>query len=382
MIISTTVQNGSFVQSGENTYFVPKSLPPDIDMSELIPLISEASNLVGTLSALGSTLQNPHLLIKPQLLREAVLSSKIEGTQVSLSDMYHYQLGAPSTSNIPDSEEVTNYVDALEMALNSIRNKDTVLNLDLIKRCHEMLLFNVRGNESSKGDFRKVQNWIVSQRGTINEVKYTPPPPELINDLMLNLMQFMDSPPRNFIPLIQCAIIHYQFEAIHPFEDGNGRIGRLLIPILLADRNLLAQPLLYVSAYIEKNKEHYYQLLANVSEKNEWIPWIRFFLLAVIAQATFSINLIQKMESLRKKYKETIPGKRSSASMLKLVDLIFEMPILSRPAIRDRLGASELFAKSAVEKLMESGVLIYAGVFNGKKIYVAEELYNLINNYE
>lgn len=351
-------------------------------MGELIPLISEASNLVGTLSALGSTLQNPHILIKPQLLREAVLSSKIEGTQVSLSDMYHYQLGSSSISNLNDSEEVTNYVDALEMALNSIRNKDAVLDLNLIKKCHDMLLFNVRGNESSKGEFRKVQNWIVSQRGTINEIKYVPPPPELIDDLMLNLIEFMDAPPRNFIPLVQCAIIHYQFEAIHPFEDGNGRIGRLLVPILLADRNLLAQPLLYVSAYIEKNKDHYYQLLANVSEKSEWIPWIRFFLLAVIAQANFSINLINKMEILRKKYKETIPGKRSSASMIKLVDLLFEMPILSRPAIQDRLNASELFAATAVKKLMESGVLVFAGKFGGKNIYVAEELYNLINNYE
>ncbi len=374
-----TSPNGVFVKNDEGyDSFIPKTLPPEFDFVELIPLISEASYLIGTLNGFGKKLPNPHLLIRPQLMKEAVQSSKIEGSQVSLSDLYHYQIGAHKDgSGVIGSEEVNNYVDALEMSLNKVA-KGVDIDLDLINECHKMLLRGVRGSETFRGLLRTKQNWIGLIGSEIKDASYIPPIPEKVPELMANLVGFMDNAPRQFIPLLQCAIVHYQFEAIHPYEDGNGRIGRLLVPLMLANRKLLSVPLLYLSGYIEQNKEKYYELLLNVSSKSNWVEWIRFFLLAIIHQATISITLIEKLDKLRDEYLKKTNVKKISGTVIKIVNLLFGTPIITRAMVEDELKVSNLTAKNGLDRLVQLGILKDLGIIRTRRVYMAEEIYELI----
>ena len=371
--------NGTFVKTKDgHDSFIPKLLPPDFEFTELIPLISEASNLIGTLNGVGKNLPNPHLLIRPQLMKEAVQSSKIEGSQVSLSDLYHYQIGSKKVgTGIIDSEEVNNYVEALEMSLKKV-SKGTDIDLDLINECHKILLRRVRGNETTRGSLRIRQNWIGLIGSEIKDASYIPPIPQKVSELMTNLVSFMDGAPRQFIPLLQCAIVHYQFEAIHPYEDGNGRIGRLLIPLMLANRKLLSVPLLYLSGYIEQNKEKYYELLLNVSSKSDWVEWIRFFLHAVIHQAQVSINLIEKLDKLRDEYIEKTNIKQISGTVIKIINILFATPIITRSIVEDELDVSNFTAKNGLNRLVELGILKDLGIIKTKRVYIAEEIYQLI----
>lgn len=372
--------SGTFLKtSSGHKSFIPAFLPPMFDFTELIPLISEASNLIGMLNGLGKNLKNPHLLIKPQLMKEAVQSSKIEGSQVSLSDLYHQQIGTEEKVNqVIDSEEVTNYVDALEMALNRVSD-GTDIDLNLINECHKMLLRGVRGTDSIIGSLRTKQNWIGPDNSKIEAARYIPPIPERVPDLIENLIDFTEGPPRRFIPLLQCAIVHYQFEAIHPYEDGNGRIGRLMIPLMLANRHLLSVPLLYLSGYIEQHKEKYYELLLNVSCKSEWIEWVRFFLLAVIHQSKVAIQLIEDLDKLRVEYIKKTNIKKISGSVIKIIDILFESPIITRGLVEDRLNVTHVTAKNAIDKLVKLEILKDLGIYKTRKVYGAEEIYQLLN---
>ena len=361
--------------------FVPAPLPPRIDLVPLIPLISEASNMIGNLNGLGQNLRNSSLLTKPQLLKEAVSSSRIEGIRVSLSDMYYYRMGTvPATDElVSDSKEVDNHADALEEGLSAVRGGRPI-DLDLVLSCHKTLLRGVGGNETVRGELRTRQNYIAHPLARIEDAKYVPPSPEMVPGLVGNLLEFVDSPPLHLVPAVQCAIIHYQFEAIHPFEDGNGRIGRLLIPLLLADRRLLDSPLLYLSEYLERHKARYYDLLDGVSTKGEWIPWIGFILNAIISQAKTAIRLIGRINALRREYLGRTEGvSHLSHNVISLIDLLFETPVVSRPAVARRLNVTNITATSTVNKAMELGILECVGVYNRKKIYVARELYELLD---
>ena len=376
-----TAPSGTFIKNDKGyDSFIPKNLPPEFDIVKLVPLISEASNLVGMLNGYGKNVPNPYLLINPQLMNEAVQSSKIEGSQVSLSDLYHYKINTIKKKfRIIDPEEVNNYVDALEMALRKVSNKEDI-DLNLINECHMILLHSVRRKETAQGSLRTKQNWIGLMGSSIKNAKYVPPPPEIVLKLMENLIDFMNNPPRQFIPLIQCAIVHYQFEAIHPYEDGNGRIGRLLIPLMLANKKLLSIPLLYISEYIEQHKKEYYKLLFNVSSKGNWVDWIRYFLLAIIHQAKMSIELIEELVKLRKYYLEKTNIKHISVTVIKIIDILFEMPIITRARIVRKLGVTDKVAKSGLEKLVELGILHDLGIIRTARVYMAKEIYLLVES--
>ena len=311
-------------------------------------------------------------------MKEAVQSSRIEGSQVSLSELYRYQIGSnKEVSAVIDSEEVNNYVDALEISLKKV-SEGADVDLDLINECHKILLRGVRGGETTRGLLRTKQNWIGLIGSEIKNAIYVPPTPEKVPELMTNLLDFMNDPPRQLIPLLQCAIVHYQFEAIHPYEDGNGRIGRLLVPLMLADRRLLSVPLLYLSGYIEQNKEKYYESLLRVSSKGEWVEWIRFFLLAVIHQATVSINLIEELDKLREQYLRKTNVKKISGTVIKIIDVLFEHPLITRRIIKDKLGVKNLSAKNGIDRLVQLGILEEIGVIKTSKVYIAREIYQLI----
>ncbi|WP_287418153.1 Fic/DOC family N-terminal domain-containing protein, partial [Oceanithermus sp.] len=255
--------------------FAPDPLPPKLEWtSELVRALAEAERALGELAGLGRTLPNPYLFTQPFLRREAVLSSRIEGTQASLADLYAFE-AQPALFALPEQRndvlEVRNYVRALEHGLARLR--ELPLCLRLLREMHAILLEGARGQNRAPGEFRRVQNWIGGS-GSIEDAVYVPPPPGEILSALDALEKYLngESP---YPALVDVALVHYQFEAIHPFLDGNGRIGRLLITLMLIERGLLHEPLLYLSAYFERQREHYYRLLLEVSQKGAWEAWVR-----------------------------------------------------------------------------------------------------------
>lgn len=364
-----------------HTTFLPDYLPPTITYDpSLITFANEASNQLGQLSGIGTLLPNPDLIIRPYVYREAVLSSKIEGTQASILDLFRFQSGAKESTDEKGQKrivEVINYVSAMHECLKKINNKENV-NLKMITDAHKMLLSGVRGQDLEPGVIRTIQNWIGPEGTKIVDATYVPPPPEYVNDLLLDLEKFINEPPSYMPPLIQCAIMHYQFEAIHPFGDGNGRIGRLLVPLVLSERKLLSQPILYLSAYIEQNKSRYYQALLEVSQKSKWNEWIHFFLMAVITQATDAVTRIKKLMELRTQYERKLREKKASASVILLNDLLFANPLVTIPKASDYLQITYPPAKKAIEYLMSIGIL---REFEGKernRIFIAHEIEALL----
>ena len=340
--------------------FIPNSLPPTINYDEsLASLVAEASLQLGALSGIGKLMPDPNLLIRPYLKREAVLSSKIEGTQASILDVFRFEARGMEKEDEEDTKRVTevvNYVYALDACLRRIKS-NVPIDVSMIKSAHKILMLNVRGQEKHPGEFRTVQNWIGIEGTKIEDARYVPSLPEHVNQLMADLEKFIQNPPGRIPVLVQCAMLHYQFEAIHPFSDGNGRIGRLLIPVLLADRGLLDQPLLYLSAYIERNKVKYYDLLLDVSQKSEWVEWIRFFLHGVISQATDTVKNIQALMALKADYEKKLIDKKASGSATRLIDNLFTNPITTIPHAMAYLHVTYPPAKNAVECLVDMGIL-------------------------
>ena len=373
--------SGKLVKNFENNItFFPNRLPPKLEYESLVPLLSEAKFQLGRLDGIGTLIPNPHLLIRPYVLREAVLSSKIEGTQASIVDIFHYQLGKKTENNEENKRtiEVINYILALENCLDEIKTGREI-DLELIEKAHETLMKNVRGQELEPGKIREVQNWIGPEGTKIDDATYVPPSAEYVLDLLTDMVNFLRTPPKGMPPLIQCAIMHYQFEAIHPFGDGNGRIGRLLIPLLLASRGLLKQPLLYLSAYIEKNKSQYYHLLLNTSKNSSWNEWIKFFLMAVMTQAKDAANNIQRLMELRTKYEQKLFDEKASTSMIMLNDYLFANPLVSISMAAKYLNITYPPAKKVIMKLVEFGILEESGEQERNKTFVAHEIMKILS---
>ena len=267
--------------------FLPNPLPPEIDLGwPLVTALSAADRALAELAGVGGTLPNPHLLIGPFVRREAVLSSRIEGTQASLSDLFFFEAAPQQHRGPEDVREVANYVNALEYGLKRIETLP--ISSRLIRELHGHLMAEVRGGERAPGELRRVQNWIGPEGCSLDEATYVPPPPQELPGALGALEEFIHGP-SDLPPLIRFALVHYQFEAIHPFLDGNGRIGRLLITLGLGSEGLLPHPLLYLSDFFEKNRKEYYRLLLAVTTHGRWEPWIRFFLRGVADQSRDAI---------------------------------------------------------------------------------------------
>ncbi len=282
--------------------YVPNPLPPDIQWTPgLVAALSEADRALGELAGLGRSLPNPHLLIRPFLHREAVLSSRIEGTRATLSDLYAYEAAQLRLFELPsDVHEVHNYVQALEYGLDRLRSLP--LSLRLIREIHARLMEGVRGELQTPGEFRHSQNWIGSPGCTLNDANYVPPPVDEMHKALHALEGFLYAP-SELPPLIRLGMIHYQFEAIHPFLDCNGRIGRLLMTLLLCAWDLLPEPLLNLSAYFEAHRQDYYNLLLDVSQIGTWQEWLSFFLQGVSVQSQDAVVRAQRLQTLRKDYR-------------------------------------------------------------------------------
>lgn len=361
--------------------FVPNLLPPKVSYDEtLVQLLSEANRNLGNLNGIGTQLPNPTLLIIPYVRKEAVLSSKIEGTQTSLSELFYFEAARKDQqkkeAGRTDVLEVFNYVKALDYGIK--RLESLPISLRLIKEIHAILMKRVRGQHLTPGEFRRSQNWIGPAGCILNDATFVPPPVEEMKEALSDLEKFIHNKGA-LDGLIQCAVTHYQFETIHPFLDGNGRIGRLLTILFLCEREYLKYPLLYLSAYFEKNRSQYYERLLGVSQKGDWSGWIKFFLKAIADESRDAIDNSRAVLALLDSYRSRVEQKRPSMYVFKLLDLISRNPYISIPRAAQLLKTSFHTAKAAVEKLQSMKILIETTDKERGKIYCAQELLKIFD---
>ncbi len=373
---------GMLAQGPEGYWaFVPNPLPPRLELSwRLVTRLSDAERTLGELAGRARNLPNPHLLIGPFVRREAVLSSRIEGTRTSLSDLFFFEAAdsahPPPGRTLPeDVREVANYVQALEYGLK--RLKDLPLSLRLVRELHERLMRGVRGEHMTPGEFRRSQNRIGPPGCTLMDATYVPPPVPAMHEALGEMEKFLHAD-SGLPPLIRVACLHYQFEAIHPFLDGNGRVGRLLIPLLLCHHGLLSQPLLYLSAFFDRRRQDYYGLLLAVSQAGAWSDWIEFFLEGVADQARDGVWRTGRLLDLWQVYRQRLQSARSSALLLRLIDDLFESPVTSISAAAGRLSVTHPSATKIIEKLEAAGILREVTRRERHRLYVAQEVIDTI----
>lgn len=358
--------------------FVPAPLPPQLDTKRCQQILSEADQKLGELRGIGAYLHNPYLLLTPLQRSEAIASSNIEGTFTSLPELLVLEAGGEDHASTSDTIEVFNYVRALQHGV--ARLKELPVSNRLILELHERLLGRVtpkRRGHFPPGEFRSAQNFIGKQRD-IRKARFIPPPPPIHLECMHNLEMFINREDYGDLPpLVFLALIHYQFEAIHPFPDGNGRVGRILIPIILTQRSLMPQPLLYMSQFFEDNKDEYVDLMLAVSQKGAWEAWVTFFLSGVARSCAKTIQTIGKINALHRDYLERCQQARSSALLIQIVDALFARPVISVPGARALTGTSYRAAKNNLEKLVQYKILREGASLGRPRYYFAQELIDL-----
>ena len=358
--------------------YMPAALPPCLSLDwKLIRLISEADQALGELSGVGQLLPNPHLLIRPYLRREAILSSRIEDTHADMGQLVLFE-EEDETDPLTDVREVSNYVRALEYGLKRVA--ELPISTRLIKELHEILLKNVRGGESTKtpGEFRRSQNWIGPKGCTLAEATFVPPPHYELDRCLGELENFIhgDSPEP---ALIKAALIHYQFEAIHPFLDGNGRIGRLLITLYLCEQRCISQPLLYLSGFFDETRDEYYRLLLAVSQKGAWRDWIEYFLRGIRLQAQRALLDTQKILDRYEYYQAKLKkGKRVPQEAARILDQVFANPFISIAHYAKRVGVSYQMVQRSVEFWIEQGLLEETTGQQRNRVFVAQEIFRIM----
>lgn len=348
-----TPKAGRTVKTPEGFFaFVPAPLPPELRYtSALVRVLSQADAALSELSGLGRVLPNPHLLIAPYMRREAVLSSRIEGTQTSLADLLADEAGQPPQAAPDDVREVRNYVDALQYGIE--RLKTLPLSLRLVREIHDKLMQGVRGKHATPGEFRRSQNWIGPAGSNPVTARYVPPPVEEMKQALGEWEKFLHR--RNELPdLVQCALMHEHFEAIHPFLDGNGRVGRLLITLFLIERERLPQPLLYLSEYIELHRQDYYDGLHRVRTHGDWEGWLTYFLEGVRWSATRAARQARELMDLRERMRRKVAD---SPKALQLVDELFVNPHINAARVKELLDVTDPTARSALADLEKAGLI-------------------------
>ena len=358
--------------------FIPAPLPPRLAYDDgLVLALSRADAALSELSGLGRHLPNPHLLIAPYVRREAVLSSRIEGTTTSLAELLMDEVVEGATQRDPDDvREVRNYVTALEYGMTRLRTLPP--SLRLVRELHARLMKGVRGEHATPGEFRRSQNWIGAPRSTPETAVYVPPPPEHLMQTLGAWEKFLHD--RGRMPdLVQCALMHEHFEAIHPFLDGNGRVGRLLITLFLVERGRLSQPLLYLSAYIEQHRREYYDGLLRVRTDGDWTGWLRFFLEGVEVISREAVAQAGRLMDLRERWRGRLVGQ---AKATELIDALLVNPYMSVARAQRVLKTSNPTARQAVARLEKLGVLSEITGRSWGRLYLARQVLKLIEKVE
>lgn len=360
--------------TGGYTAFVPDPLPPELAWPPaLVRALSDADRLIGRLAGEGRQLPNPHLLIRPFVRREAVLSSRIEGTQATLGELLAAEAGAAVERSPADLREVGNYVVALEYGIKRLAKLP--LSLRLVRELHEKLMTGVRGGQATPGEFRRSQNWIGPPGCTLANASYIPPPPIELMACLADWEKFLQD--RSLPPLIQVALAHYQFEAIHPFLDGNGRVGRLFITLFLVERAILPTPLLYLSAFFEATRGDYYGGLRAISERGDWRNWLEYFLNGVARQSEDALGRAERVNRHLTEWRAAVLGTSSKAPGL-LVDLLAANPYLTVKGAAKRMGVAFTTAQRAVEKLEKLAIVEEVSQAKRDRVYCARALLDIL----
>ncbi len=356
--------------------FEPAPVPPSLTLEPAtIMLLSEADAALGRLAGSGRLLPDPHLLVNAYVTREAVASSRIEGTQASVTEVF--DAAATGKSSRSDVQEVRNYIVALQHGLQRL-DEGFPISLRLIREMHGILLSGVRGHERTPGDFRLTQNWISSPDNRPSTARFVPPTVENMWRALDDWEKYLHDQTPQLPLLIRCALLHYQFETIHPFLDGNGRIGRLFIVLYLQDRGRLPTPLLYISSFFDRRKEEYYDRLQFVRERGDVNAWLDFFLTGIAVQATDAVERAEQLADLREQYRLTLQSSRSRAG--EVADLLFANPIMTVRAVREQLGGSQPGATNLLRTLTAHGIVREVGEGPGvRHRWFADEILRVLD---
>jgi Fic family protein len=353
------MRTGRYVkQTAGYSAFIPAPLPPDppvrID-SELAHLLSEADRSLGRLDGVASVVPNPDLFVAMYVRQEAVLSSQIEGTQSTLEDVLQFEIDEKGRELPRDVEEVVNYVRAMNYGL--ARLKELPLSLRLIREIHAELLKGVRGAHRTPGEFRRSQNWIGPENCTLTTATFVPPPVPEMHEALDNLEKFLHD--ETTLPaLLHCGLAHAQFETIHPFLDGNGRVGRLLITFLLCQRGILQRPLLYLSHFLRMHRAEYYDRLMAIRNGGDWEGWLKFFVRGVGEVSREATETAQAILKMREEHRQAIAAKLGgNAFALPLLDLLFEQPLMTISIVEQKLKCVYVTASKLVEHFVRLGLL-------------------------
>lgn len=365
---------GTYVPlSGGVRAFVPAPLPPKLDWTpDVMSALADASLVIGRLSGQGAGLKNPHLLLRPFMRREAVLSSRIEGTQATLGELLADEAGVPVERAPDDVKEVRNYVVALEKGVK--RLGEIPLSLRLVRELHRTLMTGVRGDSADPGEFRRIQNWIGGP--TAAAARFVPPPPNALPACLDAWEKYLHN--RDLPPLIQAALIHYQFEAIHPFIDGNGRVGRLLIMLFLIEREVLPSPLLYLSAFFEASRRDYYDLLTGVSENDGWTAWVLYFLRGAAQQARDALDRVERINALREQWRRSL-GAKQTKPVMALLDRITANPFVTVTGAAKDIDVAFTTAQRAIAWLERYKILKQTDDVQRGRVYVAQSLLDILD---
>ncbi len=317
---------------------------------------------------------NPHLLIRPFIKREAVLSSRIEGTQATLGELLASDAGAVVNRSPDDLREVGNYVTALDYGIKRLNTLP--LSLRLVREIHEKLMEGVRGNHATPGEFRKTQNWIGPAGCTLQNATYVPPSPDLLMDCLGTWEQFLHI--QTIPPLVQAGLLHYQFEAIHPFLDGNGRVGRLLIILFLIERKVLTAPLLYISAFFEATRNEYYSHLLAVSQESQWNPWLEYFLNGIARMSEDVLSCAEKINLLLQSWRKRIAGEKPKI-LLDVIELLAENPFWNTKKLSERLQVAFTTAQRAINVLVGQKILSQVDNAQRDRVFCATAIMKILD---
>ena len=365
---------GKLVPLGGYSAFVPAPLPPALEWTpRLIGVLSDADRLIGRLAGEGGRLPNPHILMRPFIRREAVLSSKIEGTQATLGELLAAEAGAAVERSPEDLREVGNYVVALEHGISLL--KELPLCVRLVRELHEKLMEGVRGQHATPGVFRTTQNWIGKPGSTLATATFVPPPPGEVEPCLAAWEQFLHE--STLPPLITIALAHYQFEAIHPFLDGNGRVGRLLITLFLLERKVLPTPLLYLSAFFEATRRDYYDGLRGVSEHSAWQEWLEYFLQGVARMSEDALSRATRINDLLADWHGKLAG-HSTNTPIRVLALLAENPFLTITGAVSQLKLAFTTVQRGIERLESNGIVQQVSDAKRDRVYCAQALLDIL----
>jgi len=365
------------VNGDQYNVFIPNPLPPNIEFDEeLVLILSRAEEKLGKLSGICLTLPSPNLLIIPYLRKEAIMSTRIEGTRISMQEVLLSE-AKEREEKTKDAQEVVNYINTVNYALTKIEKSP--INVELIKEMHKVLMEGVRGDEKAPGEFREVQNWIGSELSKVSDANFVPPNPEAVPKLMEDLIEYLNTE-HNVPVLVRCALMHYQFETIHPFCDGNGRIGRSLITVYLCKKKKIIKPLLYISEFFEKHRLEYNELLLKTGQTGKFEGWIKFFLKAVEVQSEDASVRAHKLLYLRESYRKRVQREAQSSDILNIIDYLFSNPFITVKRAQHILDVTYPTGKKYVERLVEYEILKEANRLQREKTFVAYEIYEIIKD--